>query len=140
MIKWLLTLCSIAWTSAVIVGSLMSPSSLAQFTWDSVMTADKLLHLTAYFVMCPLVLLAIAAWLDRSPSLFIQVFCIVSCIGLGLLIEFLQGNMGVGRQLDWADAIANSVGACCGFGCVVLILHLTRRSWTLQAHNSYSAR
>lgn len=140
MAKWLLTVAALGWTSAVIIGSLMSPGRLATFTWDSVMTADKLLHFTAYFGMCPLVLLAIAAWLDRSPSILIRISCLSLCIGIGIFIEFLQGNMGIGRQFDWADAAANSLGAIAGLGCVVLILHLTRRSWTLQAHNSSSAR
>jgi len=64
---------------------------------------DKLLHFSAYFTLM--------FWHGqiyrqfRSRLIWMFLF-----IAMGIGIEFLQG-MGEARMFEWADAVANSVGA-----------------------------
>jgi VanZ family protein len=79
---------------------------------------DKLQHFTAYFGLS---LLATLAWgLRRS---LIWVFLGVVALGGGL--EILQTM--VGRDGDWNDFFANSLGALAGLAVAALYLAVPRR-------------
>ena len=64
---------------------------------------DKLIHFLAYFIL--------VGWFVQLYRQHSSRFLIVLlAIGLGLLLEFLQGMISY-RSFDWIDAIANTLGA-----------------------------
>ena len=67
---------------------------------------DKAEHAIAYLVLMGLGL-AFAPRRLRAFTLF--------ALCLGLAVEILQANMGFGRQGDWRDMVANSLGVLTGF-------------------------
>ena len=79
---------------------------------------DKAEHFTAYF---GLALLASLGWgLRRS-----LVWVLLGVIALGAGLEVLQGM--VGRDSDWHDELANSLGAVLGLAVAVIYLAIPRR-------------
>jgi VanZ family protein len=79
---------------------------------------DKADHFTAYF---GLMTLAALGWgLRRSLGL---VYLAVIALGGGL--EILQGFFG--RDPEWGDFLANSIGATIGLGVATLYLAIPRR-------------
>jgi len=78
---------------------------------------DKLLHFTAYFGIA---LLAMLAWGRKVSSLKL----LLAVIASGGVMEILQ--LAVGRDAEWGDMLANTLGACLGVGLAVLLLHLAR--------------
>ncbi len=78
---------------------------------------DKLLHFTAYF---GLTLLATMAWGRRVSPLLL----LLALIASGGVMEMLQ--LFVGRDAEWGDMLANTLGACLGAGIAMLLLHLAR--------------
>ena len=69
---------------------------------------DKLEHAFAYFM---LTFFWLASFL-KANQLYKLIICLV-CILFGILIEVLQGITGY-RTFDFADMLANSVGALTG--------------------------
>ncbi|WP_304190300.1 VanZ family protein [Phenylobacterium aquaticum] len=79
---------------------------------------DKAEHALAWFVLTALGL----ALSPRRPRAIV-VFALV----LGVMVEVLQGTMGVGRDADWRDVVADSAGVACAYGLYRLGLHLSAR-------------
>jgi VanZ family protein len=69
-------------------------------------TSDKLEHLTAYALMT----LWFSGIYPRSRYIVIGMGMFV----LGALIEWAQGSMGLGRQADIHDMLANTTGILAG--------------------------
>jgi VanZ family protein len=85
---------------------------------------DKLDHLTAYLVLSLLVTLG---WSGRvAPGVIVG-----AAVGFGGLLELLQ-TFSPGRQSDWADFAANSLGALTGLAAAILV----RRMLTAFARTS----
>ncbi len=78
---------------------------------------DKLLHFTAYF---GLALLAALAWGRRIQIILI----FASVVTMSAIMELLQ--LLVGRDAEWGDLLANTLGAGLGAGLAALLLHLAR--------------
>jgi VanZ family protein len=88
------------------------PPKLAALLWD------KAEHFIAYF---GLALLASLGWgLRRS---LVLVFAAV--VALGGMLEILQSF--VGRDAEWGDFFANSLGALAGLALAVVYLSIPRR-------------
>lgn len=97
--------------AVVMYGQLEPAEELPDLGWD------KLLHFTAYF---GLALLATLAWGRR-----VQVFMIcILVVVLGGVMELLQ--LLVGRDAEWGDLVANTLGAGLGTGLAALMLWLAR--------------
>ena len=80
---------------------------------------DKAEHFTAYFGLC---LLASLGWgLRRSLG-----WVVLGVILLGGVLEIVQGM--VGRDADWHDELANSLGALSGLAVAVTYLAIPRRA------------
>ncbi len=75
---------------------------------------DKAEHATAWFVLAGV---GLSFWPSRPAR--IAGFA----IALGLLVEVLQGTMDLGRDADWRDWAADSVGV----GVALLVWMLARR-------------
>jgi VanZ family protein len=95
--------CDWAITLAVVVSSLLPVDDLHQLAPDF---NDKLVHFGAYFLM--------AMWFAGSMDPRRHGVLLVSLCGLGVLIEGAQGAMGLGREADWEDVVANSLGVLTG--------------------------
>jgi VanZ family protein len=77
---------------------------------------DKAEHFTAYF---GLALMGVLGWSGRlTPVIFIAV------VALGGALEILQAF--VGRDAEWGDMLANTLGAITGTLLALLLLSLAR--------------
>lgn len=87
---------------------------------------DKLHHFAAYALLALLLLRAVAV--RCRPSGLVLLAAWIACSGYGFLLEILQQLMENGRQMEWGDQLANTLGA---LAACVLFRHMARRS--LQA-------
>lgn len=85
---------------------------------DKVFGWDKAEHFTAYF---GLALLAALAWGLRRSVLLV----LVGVIALGGVLEILQSMTG--RDAEWLDELANSLGALTGTAVACAYLAIPRR-------------
>jgi VanZ family protein len=88
------------------------PPRLATLLWD------KAEHFIAYF---GLALFASLAW-GLKRSLF---WVLAAIVALGGALEIIQ--FFVGRDAEWGDFLANSLGAVAGLGVAVAYLSVPRR-------------
>lgn len=73
---------------------------------------DKVAHALMFFA------LALTLWFDcgrrghiwRSPAPRICLLCAAASLATGILIEWLQRAMGLGRSFEWLDMAADSAG------------------------------
>lgn len=80
-------------------------------------TSDKLLHFTAYFGLAAIAATALGA--GRRLG-----YAVLALIALGGLLEILQSFTG--RDAEWLDEAANSLGAVTGALMGLLFLRLIR--------------
>lgn len=110
-------------------GALLFIPALAVVAWgeltphppklaDEIFLWDKAEHFTAYF---GLALLASLGWGLRRSLLFV----FLAVLAIGGTLELLQ--MVTGRDAEWADMLANTLGALCGTGLAVLYMAIPRR-------------
>ncbi|HEX6860853.1 MAG TPA: hypothetical protein VF138_11725 [Caulobacteraceae bacterium] len=78
--------------------------------------SDKWEHLVVYALLT-----LVGAWTYRSRAGLGAVL-----VGYGVVLEILQGVMGLGRQADVVDALANSLGVVIGLSLVLLARKLRR--------------
>ena len=100
---------------AVVIYGQLSPdpeANLPDLGWD------KLLHFTAYFGLS---LLATLAWGRRVHALLI----LAVVLALGGALEIIQSM--VGRDAEWGDMLANTLGAMLGTGLAVGALTIAKR-------------
>ena len=77
---------------------------------------DKLIHFTMYFGLSVLF-----CWTLKTELNFSRLFFVVLVtVGWGILMEYLQLDMHMGRSFSWLDELANSIGV--GFGILIYIL------------------
>ena len=88
--------------AGVVIGSLLPSSEL-----PSVQVNDKLQHFVAYAVLSAG---AVQLFVRRLSWGFV---CVVLVL-LGIGLEYLQAQMGLGRMLDRHDALANTIGVLIG--------------------------
>jgi VanZ family protein len=88
--------------AVVVAGSLLPGRDL-----PALPVSDKFEHFAAYAVLAGG---AVQLFARRLSWGFICVLLVLMGIGL----EFLQAQMGLGRTLDRADALANGIGALIG--------------------------
>ena len=86
----------------VVIGSLMPASGLPDLK-----VSDKLEHFVAYALLSAG---AVQLFANRLSWGFVCVLLLLMGIGL----ESLQAQMGLGRMLDRADAFANTIGVLIG--------------------------
>jgi VanZ family protein len=87
--------------------------SLRKNVWEAkIMPSDKVLHFLGY---C-----ALAMWFAGVARRSRYVVVGLMLITLGGALELGQGMMGVGRQADWWDFLANSLGIATGLGVAAL--------------------
>lgn len=70
---------------------------------------DKFNHFAAYAILSGLLVRVLAIRHGVSPRMLTLAWFV--CTGFGLLLEGLQWLMGVGRQWEFGDLLANALGA-----------------------------
>ncbi len=90
--------------AVVVVASLVPTSSL-----PNLQVSDKLEHFVAYAALSAG---AVQLFVRRLSWGFVCVVLVLMGIGL----EYLQAQMGLGRMLDRNDALANTIGVLIGLG------------------------
>ena len=88
--------------------SLLPPRDLPQVPLFN--GADKVIHFMMYFLFSILFCWALKTELNY-PGLF---FIISVTVGWGILMEYLQLDMHIGRSFSWYDILANSLGVLSG--------------------------
>lgn len=102
--------------------SLLPPNDLPQI--ELFTGADKMIHFTMYFIFSLLF-----SWTLKTELNYYRIFFIVLVtVGWGILMEFLQLDMHMGRSFSWYDALANSIGVAFG----ILIYSLASRKVAIQ--------
>jgi VanZ family protein len=71
---------------------------------------DKLIHFLMYFGFSMLFCWTLKVELNYSKLFFV----IVVTVGWGILMEYLQLDMHMGRSFSWYDELANSIGVVIG--------------------------
>ncbi|MBK6354714.1 MAG: VanZ family protein [Saprospiraceae bacterium] len=99
----------IAWsfTVAIVILSLIPSNSLPKLNFKDLVGIDKLGHLFFYGNACFFFLLG------RSSKIYGVHLFLSTCIplvGLGLLMELFQAAMLLGRNFDYFDMLANTLG------------------------------
>jgi glycopeptide antibiotics resistance protein len=103
---------AILWTLLIGSSCLISASAFKDFSFDSLLQIDKVIHLTLYFFF-------VLFWALSIPHTKWNTLALLATgILYGILIEVLQGAMHLGRSYDIDDIIANTVGAILGALCI----------------------
>lgn len=97
---------SIVWVVIIAVGSFI-PSS----TIPTVVVSDKWIHFVFYAIFSFLLFLSSHSHTNRSNSI-VNRWTYVFVIGavVGVLVEVIQHSIISGRQGEWMDIVANSLG------------------------------
>ncbi|WP_421933485.1 VanZ family protein [Phenylobacterium sp.] len=103
-----------ALASAILTAMCLVP----QKELPSVGMGDKIEHSIAWFILTATGLL-----LSHRRPRAIAAYA----VGLGALIELLQATMGFGRQGDWRDLVADSLGVAVALLAYALVQRLRRR-------------
>ena len=98
---WLIL--GILYIAFIIAGSLLRVPDIN----ISISHSDKVIHFLIYFIL-------VGWFVQLYQKLSSRILILISAIVLGLLIEYLQG-MTAYRSFDFADEIANSIGAVSAF-------------------------
>lgn len=96
------------WALFILVGCLISPAYIPKPSW-SFIGLDKLIHFTLFFMQSAT--LAYIFYKKGMPAYKNAGFSFIISVVYGILVEFLQMMMRVGRQADIDDAVANTIGA-----------------------------
>lgn len=88
--------------------SLLPPNDLPQI--ELFRGADKVIHFMMYFIFSILFCWTLKTELNYSRIIFI----VLVTVGWGILMEFLQLDMHMGRSFSLYDALANTIGVAFG--------------------------
>ena len=111
---------AILWTLFIATSCLLPASAFEDFTFDSLLELDKLIHLTLFFVF--VVLWALAINQRNKLTSNIKVTLLITSILYGIAIELIQSNTHYGRSYELGDVIANTIGSVLGVLTIGFIL------------------
>jgi glycopeptide antibiotics resistance protein len=98
-----------SWTLLMSTSCLLPASAFSAFSFSTIISIDKVVHLIIYAGF--FVLWALA--LDYHKKIDLYKLLAVS-IAFGIIIEILQVKMSLGRQYEFDDILANAVGSVLG--------------------------
>jgi len=100
---WLWTALWVVAVAVVVIGSLLPVQDLPEVPGGF----DKVEHFTAYAALAAG---AVQLFQRRLSWGFVCVLLVL----MGIVLEYLQARMGLGRMLDRQDALANAIGVLIG--------------------------
>ena len=103
---------AILWTLFIATSCLLPASAFKDFTFDSLLQLDKLIHLILFFVF--VILWALAINYKNEITSNKKVLLLISAIVYGIIIELIQSNTHYGRSYELGDVIANTIGSIVG--------------------------
>jgi len=106
------TLVAIFWTILIATSCLIPASAFKPFSFNSFLQIDKIIHLILFF--CWVTFWLLSKHKIKKLTLKIKGQFLFLGILYGILIEFLQSSMHLGRSFEIDDMIANGVGALIG--------------------------
>jgi len=102
---------AIAWFIASLVLLCLPGSNIPKYPWLAAIHADKLIHITLFFIACYLF-----AWPLKKSAVKNQarkrwfVVITLSGIGYGIIMEFVQERWIPNRSFEVGDIVADSTG------------------------------
>ena len=118
-------LLSIAWALIILVLCATPGQYIPSADWMELLSLDKLVHATIFFIMTSLLLLVCFKY--RQGNIFVILYALLS-LAYGLLMEIMQALYFSNRSADWMDVAANSAG------CLFALIFLKKiRMWIFPA-------
>lgn len=104
---------SVFWTLLIFVLCATPGQYIPTASWLELLSADKLVHASVFFVLTLLWLLVALKYKQTKTTAFVYFFL---CVLYGGALEIMQALVFSNRSADWYDMIANA------FGCVLALL------------------
>lgn len=104
----------VVYVGFIVALSLLPPQDLPQVPMFS--GEDKVIHFIMYFGFSVLFCWTLKVELNYSKLFYV----ILVTVGWGILMEYMQLDMHMGRSFSWYDELANSIGVV--FGILIYIL------------------
>lgn len=104
----------VVYVGFIVALSLLPPQDLPQVPMFR--GEDKVIHFMMYFGFSVLFCWTLKVELNYSKLFYV----ILVTVGWGILMEYMQLDMHMGRSFSWYDELANSIGVV--FGILIYIL------------------
>lgn len=98
---------SLAWGLIIFLLCATPGEYIPSSFWLEVLSVDKLVHVSMFFILLQLVLIALAA---RGKPASLKVLFFLICVLYGLGLEWMQAHLFSNRSADWLDVLANTLG------------------------------
>ncbi|HCY41546.1 MAG TPA: hypothetical protein DHV48_09350 [Prolixibacteraceae bacterium] len=87
--------------------------------------ADKVIHLVMYLIFSVL-----SCWTLKTEDSWYAIWLIIPVtVGWGMLMEYIQLEMRLGRSFSWSDILANTIGVLIG-----IIIYLSAMLYHQKKH------
>lgn len=104
------TLCSLL-TVALILWLTLAPDPTPDMDVDlAIPGIDKVVHAIMFGFLTWMLYVDYGKVSHREPRLRAIVWCAMSSLTLGAIVEWLQRIMALGRSMEWADLLADATG------------------------------
>lgn len=103
---------ALVWMTLIAFLSLMRSDNFPSHNWFAIIHADKWVHIILYTILSFLVTYAFSKNFVLESKFFF--YAIIISASFGLIIEFIQSAMNLGRSFELLDILANITGAFFG--------------------------
>lgn len=103
----------ISWAFVIFILCAIPGKNLPHYTWADLLSVDKLVHFTMFFVLVLLFKRGFAK-MGSSVSTTQNTLLLLSAMAYGGSLELMQSYFYVDRSGSWFDFLANSIGAMAG--------------------------
>lgn len=105
---------SLIWALFIFILCAIPGKSLPHYTWADLLSVDKLIHFSLFFILAILIKRAWALSVTK-PTIALQNFIVIAGgITYGGLLELMQNYCYTDRSGSWFDFLANSIGVMAG--------------------------
>ena len=109
----------VVWVIVIGLLTLTPGNDLPRWPWAAAIHLDKIVHFVLFGVLAWLLagVFIFRNGMDRKRAVVLSV---LAAVVYGGLIELLQGWMEMGRSAEWADLLADALGAVVAVGLVAM--------------------
>jgi VanZ family protein len=118
--RWALGI-AIFWTLFIGTSCFLPPSAFKAFSWPGLFELDKFIHLFIFFFLVVFWILSLRL---ENRTLKTKIIVVLLCVVYGIAIELIQSTDTIGRSYEFADVIADTIGAILGVLLLPLVYHL----------------
>jgi VanZ family protein len=105
---------ALGWAILILIGTLMPAPALPPIPQWDLLSFDTFAHAVLFGGQLLLLLFGF----KRDPSVTLSssliTYSFLAVVAYGVLVEILQGSMGLGRAMDPVDAVSNTIGCFLG--------------------------